>query len=66
MKPKIRAQVKSRFYYYFWGCATIAVVAGQMYVGLGYRHMVQSVDRLTAVTIASKLKLAHPGQLFDK
>ena len=37
MKQKIRAQVKSRFYYIFWGIATIAVVVGQLYVGTGYR-----------------------------
>ena len=37
MKQKIRAQVKSRFYYIFWGTATIAVVLGQLYVGSGYR-----------------------------
>ena len=37
MKQKIRAQVKSRFYYVFWGAATIAVVLGQVYVGTGYR-----------------------------
>ena len=37
MKQKIRAQVKSRFYYYFWGIATVAVVFGQIYVGTGYR-----------------------------
>ena len=30
MKQKVRAQVKSRFYYIFWGIATIAVVAGQL------------------------------------
>ena len=37
MKQKVRAQVKSRFYYVFWGAATIAVVLGQLYVGTGYR-----------------------------
>ena len=37
MKTKLKAQVKSRFYYIFWGIATIAVVAGQLYVGTGYR-----------------------------
>ena len=37
MKQKVRAQVKSRFYYIFWGTATIAVVLGQLYVGTGYR-----------------------------
>ena len=37
MKKKQRCQVKSRFYYVFWGTATIAVVLGQLYVGTGYR-----------------------------
>ena len=41
MKPR---QKKSRFYYYFWGVATVAVVAGQIYVGSGYRVMANSVD----------------------
>ena len=30
-----RHQVKSKWYYYFWGTCTVAVVAGQMYVGVG-------------------------------
>jgi hypothetical protein len=48
MKTKIRAQVKSRFYYVFWGTATVAVVLGQLYVGTGYRMMANSVLRLMA------------------
>lgn len=32
-------QVKSRWYYVFWGIATVAVCSGQLYVGLGYREM---------------------------
>ena len=43
---KLRAQVKSRWYYYFWGAATIAVVTGQIYVGNGFRRMARSFDRL--------------------
>jgi len=39
MKTKLRAQVKSKFYYIFWGTATVAVVLGQLYVGYGYRLM---------------------------
>ena len=35
-REKIRAQMKSRWYYSFWGAATVAVVAGQFYVGSGY------------------------------
>ena len=47
MKKKIRAQVKSRFYYIFWGTATVSVVLGQLYVGTGYRVMADSVLNLT-------------------
>ena len=36
-RTKLRAQVKSKFYYVFWGTATVAVVLGQLYVGTGYR-----------------------------
>tara|TARA_B100001564_G_scaffold121546_1_gene101432 strand:+ start:165 stop:386 length:222 start_codon:yes stop_codon:yes gene_type:complete len=46
MKTKIKAQVKSRFYYVFWGTATIAVVLGQLYVGTGYRVLHGSVQEL--------------------
>ena len=43
-REKIRAQMKSRWYYSFWGAATVAVVAGQVYVGSGYRAMARSLD----------------------
>ena len=43
---KRKAQIKSSRYYLFWGIATIAVVAGQIYVGTGYRNMSESLDRL--------------------
>ncbi len=43
---KKRHQVKSRFYYLFWGAATVSVFAGQMYVGSGYRRMADSFDRV--------------------
>ena len=45
-REKLRAQVKSRFYYLFWGAATVSVFAGQMYVGSGYRQMSRSFDRI--------------------
>ena len=32
-------QVKSSWYYIFWGICTVAVCAGQLYVGTGYREM---------------------------
>ena len=43
---KQRAQVKSRFYYLFWGAATVSVFAGQMYVGTGYRLMSEAFHRV--------------------
>ena len=43
---KRKAQIKSSRYYLFWGAATIAVMAGQIYVGTGYRNMSKSLDRL--------------------
>ncbi len=46
VKKKKRHQVKSRWYYIFWGAATISVFAGQMYVGSGYRRMAESFDRI--------------------
>ena len=45
-KEKQRHQVKSRFYYIFWGTATVAVVAGQVYVGTGYRLMSNAFHRI--------------------
>ena len=44
-RDKIRAQMKSRFYYMFWGAATVAVVGGQLYVGSSYRAMAKSMNR---------------------
>jgi hypothetical protein len=52
---KLKAQVKSRFYYVFWGTATVAVVLGQLYVGTGYRvlhgDMQQLLDRVDGVLL---------------
>ena len=45
-KEKQRAQVKSRFYYIFWGIATVSVVLGQLYVGSGYRIFASSLGRI--------------------
>jgi hypothetical protein len=42
-----RHQVKSRWYYIFWGAMAVAVVGGQIYVGTGYRVMAESVNLLT-------------------
>ena len=63
---KIKHQIKSGKYYIFWGAATIAVMAGQIYVGNGYRGMSQSVNDLTeTITIKmewDELNKRHTGQ----
>ena len=46
---KLKHQIKSNKYYIFWGAATAAVIAGQIYIGIGYRLMTQSVIDLTEV-----------------
>ena len=43
---KQRHQVKSRWYYIFWGSATLSVFVGQLYVGSGYRQMSESFNRM--------------------
>lgn len=35
-------QVKSHWYYIFWGIMSVAVVGGQIYVGSGYREMAEA------------------------
>ena len=45
---KFKHQVKSSRYYLFWGAATIAVMAGQIYVGNGYRQMSESMQGISA------------------
>ena len=45
-KEKQKAQVKSRFYYLFWGAATVSVLLGQLYVGSGYRMYAGALMRI--------------------
>ena len=40
-------QIKSGYYYIFWGLATISVLFGQVYVGSGYRQMSESIEEVT-------------------
>ena len=44
MSKKKRHQVKSRWYYVFWGIAIISVVAGQIYVGSGYHRIASKIN----------------------
>lgn len=53
-----RAQVKSKFYYIFWGVATVSVLLGQLYVGSGYRRLHYSmedlIDKVDGVLLEAK------------
>ena len=52
LSKKKRHQVKSRWYYIFWGAATVSVFAGQIYVGSGYRQLSDSLNEIfEAVTV---------------
>ena len=67
-RDKIRAQMKSRFYYMFWGAATVAVVGGQLYVGSSYRAMAKSMNRWfdTAVeALIDNYPPARPRGLYE-
>ena len=61
---KLRAQVKSRWYYTFWGTATVAVVAGQLYVGSGYRQMAASFNRIMDAIVLS-IETKPPTDFYD-
>ena len=64
MKPmsKLKHQIKSNKYYLFWGAATFAVMAGQIYVGVGYRTMSQEVkDLAEIITIKIELEELKSG-----
>ena len=62
MKSKLkkqRHQVKSRWYYIFWGTATVAVCAGQIFVGSGFRRMAESLDKVLEAPI--RMNIGIPG-----
>ena len=68
MKSKLkkqRHQVKSRWYYIFWGTCTVAVCAGQWFVGSGFRRMADSVDKVLDAPIILDMGPRHRMDLYD-
>ena len=64
---KLKHQVKSSRYYIFWGAATIAVMAGQIYVGNGYRQMSEKVGDLTQMLqLKFEMELLERRRYSDK
>ena len=64
-RDKVRAQVKSRWYYTFWGTATVAVVAGQLYVGTSYRAMSKSLNIWFDTAIESLIPDEKPRGRYE-
>ena len=54
-------QVKSNWYYYFWGTMAVAVVAGQIYVGSGYREMAEAT-KSTAISVTCIPQYTVPSE----
>ena len=65
MKQKKRCQIKSKFYYIFWGTATVAVVLGQLYVGTGYRVLHGDMQELFNKVDGVLLRADEPNYLLS-
>tara|TARA_B100001250_G_scaffold326750_1_gene290807 strand:+ start:747 stop:1004 length:258 start_codon:yes stop_codon:yes gene_type:complete len=64
---KQRHQVKSRWYYIFWGTCTVAVCAGQVLVGSGFRRMADSLDKVLDAPIRMDIGIPrHPMMVPDE
>jgi hypothetical protein len=63
MKKKKHHQVKASWYYLFWGVMAASVIAGQLYVGSGYREMSntmeQTADALIRLEMERLLRSQH-------
>ncbi len=64
-KLKMKHQVKSRWYYIFWGTATVAVVGGQIFVGTGFRRMAESLDNVLDAPIILDMGPRMHNPMFD-
>ena len=62
---KLKNQVKSNMYYIFWGACTFAVMAGQIYVGTGYRKMSNSLDILVKTYINRPRTMPADKPLYE-
>lgn len=60
-----RHQIKSQWYYVFWGAMAVAVVSGQVYVGLGYREMAQAT-KSTAIHVSCTPEYSPPVKYSNR
>jgi hypothetical protein len=47
-------QIKSGWYYIFWGIMSMSVFIGQIYVGNGYRELSNSIDQIKTILLKQK------------
>ena len=65
-EQKLRAQVKSRWYYIFWGTATVTVFVGQIIVGSGFRRMSESLDKVLDAPIRMDIGIPRDHWYSDQ
>ena len=58
-------QVKSSWYYVFWGTMAVAVVSGQVYVGLGYRQMAEAT-KSTSISVTCTPAYEPPVEKLNR
>lgn len=63
MKKKQLHQIKTKWYYIFWGICTVSVVFGQLYVGSGYRMMAESNYNFIEF-LKGELEQTFDGELY--
>lgn len=59
-------QIKSQWYYIFWGTMAAAVVGGQIYVGLGYRQMAEATKSTSISVTCLPLYQSPPPHKLNK
>ena len=62
---KQRHQIKSRWYYIFWGTPTLTVFVGQVFVGNGFRRMAESFDKVLDAPIQMDIGIPRPDPWED-
>ena len=56
-------QIKSGWYYIFWGIMSVSVFAGQIYVGNGYRELSNSIDQIKTILLKQKSRTKNIYQV---
>ena len=63
----MNSQVKNINYYLFWGVCTVAVVAAQVNVGMGYSRMASALERLmdtALIEVEQSFDLVRPDTIY--